>query len=115
MSWVIANVTALFEPGSTKTSVSPISPPMARVSIAAGPTEDPEITRIHLIAQGDEGQALYILQHGELQVRARTDAGNETVFTTIVRIDTPVEVDYYRNGGVLQTVLRRILRDSAGG
>ena len=25
-------------------------------SIAAGPTEDPEITRIHLIAQGDEGQ-----------------------------------------------------------
>ena len=51
----------------------------------------------------------------ELQVRARSDAGNETVFTTIVRIDTPVEVDYYRNGGVLQTVLRRILKESAGG
>ena len=48
----------------------------------------------------------------ELQVRARTDDGKETVFTTILRIDTPVEVEYYRNGGVLQTVLRRILRDS---
>jgi len=26
-----------------------------------------------------------------------------------VRIDTPVEVDYYRNGGILQTVLRGML------
>ena len=26
----------------------------------------------------------------------------------IVRIDTPVEMDYYRNGGILQTVLRKL-------
>ncbi len=26
----------------------------------------------------------------------------------MVRIDTPVEVDYYRNGGILHTVLRRM-------
>ncbi len=26
-----------------------------------------------------------------------------------VRIDTPVELDYYRNGGILQTVLRKLL------
>ena len=26
------------------------------------------------------------------------------------RIDTPVEVDYYKNGGILQTVLRSILK-----
>ena len=27
-----------------------------------------------------------------------------------VRIDTPVELDYYRNGGILQTVLRKLMK-----
>jgi aconitate hydratase len=27
-----------------------------------------------------------------------------------VRIDTPVELDYYQNGGILQTVLRKLMR-----
>jgi aconitate hydratase len=31
-------------------------------------------------------------------------------FTTTCRIDTPVEVDYYRNGGVLHTILRRMIQ-----
>jgi aconitate hydratase len=31
-------------------------------------------------------------------------------FLTTCRIDTPVEIDYYRNGGILQTVLRRLMR-----
>ena len=48
----------------------------------------------------------------DLQVRAHADDGKETAFTTTVRIDMPVEVEYYRNGGVLQTVLRRILKES---
>ena len=30
--------------------------------------------------------------------------------TAKVRIDTPVELDYYRNGGILQTVLRKLLK-----
>ncbi|MDY7108964.1 MAG: hypothetical protein SYC29_10045, partial [Planctomycetota bacterium] len=29
-------------------------------------------------------------------------------FTCTCRIDTPVEVDYYRNGGILHTVLRKM-------
>ena len=62
-----------------------------------------------------EGIAQGLTPGQELRVRARSDAGTETVFTTIVRIDTPVEVEYYRNGGVLQTVLRRILTESVGG
>jgi aconitate hydratase len=37
-------------------------------------------------------------------------AGDKT-FGTICRIDTPVEMDYYRNGGILQTVLRKILKN----
>jgi aconitate hydratase len=30
-------------------------------------------------------------------------------FDAVVRIDTPVELDYYRNGGILQSVLRKLL------
>jgi aconitate hydratase len=33
-------------------------------------------------------------------------------FRVNVRIDSPVEVNYYRNGGILQTVLRNLLRES---
>jgi aconitate hydratase len=48
------------------------------------------------------------LQPGqELTVVARGDAG-ETRFTAICRIDTPVEINYYRNGGILHTVLRQM-------
>jgi len=36
--------------------------------------------------------------------------GNVQTLTLICRIDTPVEVDYYRNGGILQTVLRNFLK-----
>jgi aconitate hydratase len=35
--------------------------------------------------------------------------GKVTTFEAQCRIDTPVEVDYYRNGGILQTVLRKLL------
>ncbi|MCA8951299.1 MAG: aconitate hydratase AcnA [Planctomycetes bacterium] len=46
----------------------------------------------------------------ELAVTARDPAsGKETKFTARCRIDTPVEVDYYRNGGILQTVIRKLL------
>jgi aconitate hydratase len=39
------------------------------------------------------------------------DAPMATVtFPVTVRIDTPVELEYYRNGGILQTVLRKLLR-----
>jgi aconitate hydratase len=50
----------------------------------------------------------------ELQVCACSDNGKETLFDTIVRIDTPVEVEYYRNGGLLQAVLRRIVKENVG-
>ena len=32
-------------------------------------------------------------------------------FNAVVRIDTPVELDYYRNGGILQTVLLKLLKN----
>ncbi|MDE0881374.1 MAG: aconitate hydratase AcnA, partial [Myxococcota bacterium] len=43
-----------------------------------------------------------------LQVTATKGDGTQIHFDAEVRIDTPVEVDYYRNGGILQTVLRQI-------
>ncbi|MFC4064385.1 aconitate hydratase AcnA [Actinoplanes subglobosus] len=41
-------------------------------------------------------------------VKVTTDSGIE--FDAVVRIDTPGEADYYRNGGILQYVLRKMLR-----
>jgi aconitate hydratase len=48
---------------------------------------------------------------GQLQVVATRADGATIEFTTNVRIDTPVELDYYRNGGILQAVLRRLLKE----
>jgi aconitate hydratase len=39
-----------------------------------------------------------------------TIAGQAPIeFVTTCRIDTPVEIDYFRNGGILHTVLRQML------
>jgi aconitate hydratase len=40
-------------------------------------------------------------------VRVSTDTGVE--FDAVLRIDTPGEADYYRNGGILQYVLRQLI------
>ncbi len=45
----------------------------------------------------------------ELTVIATHPEGHTMEFQVIARIDTPVEVEYYRNGGILQTVLRKFL------
>jgi aconitate hydratase len=44
----------------------------------------------------------------EITVTATKGDGSEVVFQTMCRIDTPVEVEYYRNGGILHTVLRKM-------
>ena len=45
----------------------------------------------------------------QLSVLAVAPDGKETKFQTTVRIDTPQELEYYRNGGILQFVLRQLL------
>jgi aconitate hydratase len=45
-----------------------------------------------------------------LTVRAAGDEGAEVQFRVRSRIDTPVELEYYRHGGILQYVLRELLR-----
>ncbi len=46
-----------------------------------------------------------------MRVTATGADGRQTSIDVTVRIDTPVELDYYRNGGILQTVLRKLLAE----
>ncbi len=46
----------------------------------------------------------------ELTVLAKASDGTSHKFQVDVRIDTPVEVDYYRNGGILNMVLRQFAK-----
>ena len=56
-----------------------------------------------------EGVAAGLEPGQEVPVRALADDGGETAFTVRSRIDTPVEVEYYRHGGILPYVLRELL------
>ena len=45
-----------------------------------------------------------------VHVTATHEDGSKTEFDAVVRIDTPGEADYYRNGGILQYVLRNLMK-----
>lgn len=47
----------------------------------------------------------------EVTIKATKEDGTEIVFNTVCRIDTPVEIEYYRNGGILHTVLLNMLKE----
>ncbi|HWM62645.1 MAG TPA: aconitate hydratase [Solirubrobacterales bacterium] len=62
---------------------------------------------------GEETIDVGDLEGGEAKtvgVTARRDDGGATEFTAAVRLDTPNEIAYFRNGGILQTVLRNLKR-----
>jgi len=46
----------------------------------------------------------------EVEVKASHPDGKETTFKARVRLDTPKEIDYYRNGGILHYVLREMAK-----
>jgi aconitate hydratase A / 2-methylisocitrate dehydratase len=46
----------------------------------------------------------------DVKVEVERPDGTKSSFTVVARLDTPVEVNYYRNGGILQTVLRKLLK-----
>ncbi|MGH7832696.1 MAG: aconitate hydratase, partial [Candidatus Binatia bacterium] len=46
----------------------------------------------------------------ELTVRAKSDDGQVKEFKVICRIDTPAELDYYHHGGILEYVLRQLMK-----
>ncbi|PYI50659.1 aconitate hydratase AcnA [Paenibacillus flagellatus] len=47
-----------------------------------------------------------------VRVQATREDGSTFEFDAIVRLDSMVDVDYYRNGGILQTVLRQLIKES---
>ncbi len=51
----------------------------------------------------------------EIPVRAARGDGEEVEFAAVARVDTPVEVEYLRHGGILHMVLRRMAAEHAAG
>jgi aconitate hydratase len=76
----------------------------------------PGTTAASLGLEGDEVfsfRGIQVLNDGQtprqVQVEAVAADGRTVEFSALVRIDTPGEADYYRNGGILQYVLRSLL------
>ena len=46
-----------------------------------------------------------------VSVRATAPDGTLKEFKATARLDSPIEVDYYKNGGILPTVLRNLVRE----
>ena len=46
-----------------------------------------------------------------INIKVKKTNGESINFSAVVRLDTPVEVDYYNNGGILQTVLRNLAKE----
>jgi len=51
-----------------------------------------------------------IAPKANVTITATAEDGTVTTFQALARIDSPIEVEYYRNGGILQTVLRRLVQ-----
>ena len=58
------------------------------------------------------GLAVGLSPRQSVTVVAVREDGSEIRFEAIARLDGPIEVDYYRQGGILPTVLRRLARES---
>ena len=59
---------------------------------------------------GEEAFSIDAVESGqkEVTVRVSDGAGQERTFGALIRIDTPNEFSYYRHGGILHYVLRRL-------
>jgi aconitate hydratase len=49
--------------------------------------------------------------HQEVTVKVTREDGSTFSFQTVARLDSAIDVIYYENGGILPTVLRRLLKD----
>ena len=58
-----------------------------------------------------EGLAEGLKPRQEVTVKVTREDGSTFSFQTIARLDSPIDVTYYENGGILLTVLRRLMKD----
>ncbi len=72
-------------------------------SLGLNGTEVYSITGIDALNQGVTPKTVH--------VEATQKDGSKTEFEAVVRIDTPGEAYYYRNGGILQYVLRNLMSE----
>ena len=88
--------------------VIPLQFPTGRSAASLGldGTEEYEITGIASLNEGTTPRTVHV----RAVPTAASPAGAATKeFDAVVRIDTPGEADYYRNGGILQYVLRSLV------
>ncbi|WP_447002915.1 aconitate hydratase [Saccharothrix isguenensis] len=71
-------------------------------SLGLDGTETYDFTGITALNDGDTPRTVHV-------VATKAD-GSKVEFDAVVRIDTPGEADYYRNGGIMQYVLRKMVR-----
>ena len=57
------------------------------------------------------GIATGLTPGGRVQVTATDASGKRVTFPAVVRLNSAVELDYYRHGGILQRVLRQFARE----
>jgi aconitate hydratase len=70
-----------------------------------------------LVIAGEETYAIHGIAEGldtgsSVEVTARAADGSETSFRALARLDTSVELEYYRHGGILPYVLRQLRQAS---
>jgi aconitate hydratase len=72
-------------------------------SLGLSGTETFDIGGVKRALEGDFSAGMRV------QVSAKATDGKVTKFDALLRIDTPNEAEYYRHGGILQYVLRRLI------
>jgi aconitate hydratase len=77
-------------------------PGESAASLKLDGTEVFDISGIEALNEGSTPKTMH--------VTATKEDGSKVEFDAVVRIDTPGEADYYRNGGILQYVLRNMLK-----
>jgi aconitate hydratase len=88
------------------------------IGMAVLPLQFPEGESVDSLGlTGEETFTVGDLQNGEaktVEVRASRDGTDDVTFEATVRIDTPNEVSYFQNGGILHRVLRDLRERSSG-
>ncbi|PTL74793.1 aconitate hydratase AcnA [Rathayibacter caricis DSM 15933] len=75
-------------------------------SLGLDGTESISISGIEALNEGVTPKTVHVVA----EPTAHSSEGKQTIeFDAVVRIDTPGEADYYRNGGILQYVLRSLV------
>ena len=75
-------------------------------SLGLDGTEVFDITGIEKLNKGETPKTVHVVA----KPTAHSAPGKKDIeFDAVVRIDTPGEADYYRNGGILQYVLRSLV------